>query len=156
MNEKRTHIKKTSFILKNFFNPIQKKIGIRKKQILLQLIRQTIQFIQQKPFLQINRKKTFLLLKKQDRKSHKKKQRRKKPWLYFIKSLKKNHQMNKKTTSNQIRHCTTFPLARTEATTCKKKTESTTKQSHKRTHQKQFSSIKQNFFYNEFYNNKTK
>ena len=28
-----------------------------KKQILLQLIRQTIQFIQQKPFLQINRKK---------------------------------------------------------------------------------------------------
>ena len=31
MNEKRTHIKKTSFILKNFFNPIQKKIAIRKK-----------------------------------------------------------------------------------------------------------------------------
>ena len=58
----------------------------------------------------------------------------------------KSHQMNKQTTSNQIRHCTTFPPARTEATTCKKKTESTTKQSHKRTHQKQFSSIKQNFF----------
>ena len=33
---------------------------------------------------------------------------------------------------------------RTEATTCKKKTESTTKQPHKRTHQKQFSSIQQN------------
>ena len=33
MNEKRTHIKRTSFILKNFFNPIQKKIGIRKKTI---------------------------------------------------------------------------------------------------------------------------
>ena len=57
MNEKRTHIKKTSFILKNFFNPIQKKLESEKKQILLQLIRQTIQFIQQKPFLQINRKK---------------------------------------------------------------------------------------------------
>ena len=66
MNEKRTHIKKTSFILKNFFNPIQKKLQSEKKQILLQLIRQTIQFIQQKPFLQINRKKTFLFLKKQD------------------------------------------------------------------------------------------
>ena len=35
-------------------------------EILLQLMRQTIQFIQQKPFLQINRKKTFLFLKKQD------------------------------------------------------------------------------------------
>ena len=36
---------------------------------------------------------------------------------------------------------------RTEATTCKKKTESTTKQPHKRTHQKkQFSSIQQNLF----------
>ena len=34
--------------------------------------------------------------------------------------------MNKKTTSNQIRHCTTFLPTRTEATTCKKKTESTT------------------------------
>ena len=79
MNEKRTHIKKTSFILKNFFNPIQKKIAIKKKQILLQLIRQTIQFIQQKPFLQINRKKTFLFLKKQDTENLTKKQRGKKP-----------------------------------------------------------------------------
>ena len=50
----------------NFFNPIQKKLESEKIKILLHLNRQTIQFIQQKPFLQINRKKTFLLLKKQD------------------------------------------------------------------------------------------
>ena len=50
----------------NFFNPIKKKLESEKKQILLHLIRQKIQFIQQKPFLQINREKTFLLLKKQD------------------------------------------------------------------------------------------
>ena len=106
-----------------------------KKQILLHLIRQTIQFIQQKPFLQINREKTFLLLKKQDTENlTQKKQRGKKPWLYFIKSLKKNHQMNKKTTSNQIRHCTTFLPTRTEATTCKKKTESTTNKNSPTTH----------------------
>ena len=65
MNEKKDTLKNLFHTIK-FFNPIQKKIEIRKKQILLQLIRQTIQFIQQKPFLQINRKKTFLFLKKQD------------------------------------------------------------------------------------------
>ena len=42
--------------------------------------------------------------------------------------------MNKKTTSNQIRHCTTFLPTRTEATTCKKKTESTTNKNSPTTH----------------------
>ena len=77
MNEKRTHIKKTSFILKNFFNPIQKKIAIKKKQILLQLIRQTIQFIQQKSFFfyKSTGKKTFLLKKISQKKQRGKKNR---------------------------------------------------------------------------------
>ena len=44
----------------------KKKTESTTNKILLQLMRQTIQFIQQKPFLQINRKKTFLFLKKQD------------------------------------------------------------------------------------------
>ena len=79
MNEKRTHIKKLLSYYKIFFNPIKKKLESEKKQILLQLNRQTIQFIQQKPFLQINRKKTFLFLKKQDTENLTKKQRGKKP-----------------------------------------------------------------------------
>ena len=78
----------------NFFNPIQKNWNQKKKQILLHLIRQTIQFIQQKPFLQINRKKTFLLLKKQDRKSHKKKTTEKKTMIVF-------HHIIEKKSSNE-------------------------------------------------------
>ena len=155
MNEKRTHIKKTSFILKNLFNPIQKKIGIRKKTNSPTTHSTSNPIHSTKTFFTNQQEKTFLFLKKQDTENLTKNNGEKKPWLYFIKSLKKNHQMNKKKTSNQIRYCTTFPPARTEATTCKKKTASTTKQSHKRTHQKQFSSIKQNFFWYKitfFYN----
>ena len=66
-------------------------------------------------------------------------QRGKKLWLYFIESLKKNHQMNKK--KPQIRQdiCPTLLKNR-------KQPRARRKQSHKRTHLKQFSSIKQNFF----------
>ena len=146
MNEKRTHIKKTSFILKNFFNPIQKKIAIRKKTNSPTTHSTNNPIHSTKTFFTNQQEKTFLFLKKQDRKSHKK-QRGKKTMIVFHQIIeKKIIKWIKKTTSNQIRHCTTFPPARTEATTCKKKTE-TTKQSHKRTHQKQFSSIKQNFFW---------
>ena len=67
INEKR-HKKLLSY--HKFFLIPFKKIGIRKKkQILLQLNQQTIQFIHKTFFLQINRKKTFLFfLKKQDTK----------------------------------------------------------------------------------------
>ena len=79
----------------NFFNPIKKKLESEKRQILLHLIRQTIQFIQQKPFLQINREKTFLLLKKQDTENlTKKKQRGKKTVIVF-------HQIIEKKSSNE-------------------------------------------------------
>ena len=78
----------------NFFNPIQKNWNQKKKQILLHLIRQTIQFIQQKPFLQINRKKTFLFLKKQDTENLTKKQRGKKTVIVF-------HQIIEKKSSNE-------------------------------------------------------
>ena len=127
---------------KNRSNHVQEKKWINNKQNSPTTHATNDPIHSTKTFFTNQQEKNLPLLKEtRHRKSHKKK-----PWLYFIKSLKKNHQMNKKTTSNQIRHCTTFPPARTEATTCKKKTESTTKQSHKRTHQKQFSSIKQNFF----------
>ena len=68
INEKR-HIKNFFHTIIFFLIPF-KKIGIRKKkQILLQLNQQTIQFIHKTFFLQINRKKTFLFfLKKQDTK----------------------------------------------------------------------------------------
>ena len=67
INEKR-HIK-NFFNTINFFNSIQKNWNQKKKQILLQLNQQTIQFIHKTFFLQINRKKTFLFfLKKQDTK----------------------------------------------------------------------------------------
>ena len=72
---KKGHIKKLLSYYKIFFNPIKKKLESEKKKILLQLNRQTIQFIQQKPFLQINRKKTFLFLKKQDTENLTKKNR---------------------------------------------------------------------------------
>ena len=79
----------------NFFNPIQKKLESEKIQILLHLNRQTIQFIQQKPFLQINRKKTFLLLKKQDTENlTQKKQQGKKTVIVF-------HQIIEKKSSNE-------------------------------------------------------
>ena len=52
-----------------FFNSVQKNWNQKKKQILLQLNQQTIQFIHETFFLQINSKKTFLFfLKKQDTK----------------------------------------------------------------------------------------
>ena len=53
--------------------------------------------------------------------------------IVFHQVIEKNQQMNKKNLkSDKTLHNPT----RTEATTCKKKTESTTKQSHKRTHKK--------------------
>ena len=67
INEKR-HIKNFFHTIIFFLIPF-KKIGIRKKkQILLQLNQQTIQFIHETFFLQIKSKKTFLFLKKQDTK----------------------------------------------------------------------------------------
>ena len=69
----------------------------KKKQILLQLNQQTIQFIHKTFFLQINRKKTFLFfLKKQDTKILQKNNGKKTVNVFHQKALKKNHQMNKK------------------------------------------------------------
>ena len=135
INEKR-HIKNLFHTIKIIFLIPLKKIGIKKKQILLQLNQQTIQFIQQKNLPHL--KKT------RHRKSHKKNNGEKKSVIVFHQVIEKNQQMNKKNLkSDKTLHNPT----RTEATTCKKKTESTTKQSHKRTHKKkQFSSIKQNLF----------
>ena len=88
--KKRTHIKNLFHTIK-FFNPIQKKIEIRKKQILLQLIRQTIQFIQQKPFFfyKSTGKKTFLL-----KKISQKKQRGKKTVIVFHQIIEKKKSSN--------------------------------------------------------------
>ena len=94
MNEKRTHIKNFFHTIKFFLIPLKKKLESEKKQILLQLNRQTIQFIQQKPFLLINRKKTFLFLKKQDTENLTKKQRGKKTVIVF-------HQIIEKKSSNE-------------------------------------------------------
>ena len=89
-------------------------------------------------------KKTFLILKKQDTENLTKKTTGKKIRDCISSSHWKNQQMNKKNLKSDK---TLHNLTRTEATTCKKKTESTTKQPHKRTHQKkQFSSIQQNLF----------
>ena len=133
---KKTHKKPLSYYKIFFIFPIKKKLESEKKQILLQLNPQTIQFIQPKNLP--------LLKETRHRKSHKKNNGEKNPWLYFIKSLKKiNKWIKKNLKSDKTLHNPT----RTEATTCKKKTESTTKQSHIRTHKKkQFSSIKQNLF----------
>ena len=87
MNEKRTHIKKTSFILKNFFNPIQKKIAIRKKTN-SPTTHSTNSIHSTKTFFTNQQEKTFLFLKKQDRKSHKK-QRGKKTMIVFHQIIKK-------------------------------------------------------------------
>ena len=66
MNEKRTHIKKTSFILKNFFNPIQKKIAIRKKTNSPTTHSTNNPIHSTKTFFTNQQEKTFLFLKKQD------------------------------------------------------------------------------------------
>ena len=104
-------------------------------------MRQTIQFIQQKPFLQINREKTFLFLKKQDTENL-----TKKTVIVF-------HQIIEKKSSNELKNnlksdktLHNLPAHKNRSNHVQEKIESTTKQSHKRTHQKQFSSIKQNFF----------
>ena len=69
---KKGHIKKTSFIQKkNFFNPIQKKIAIRKKTN-SPTTHSTNSIHSTKTFFTNQQEKTFLFLKKQDRKSHKK------------------------------------------------------------------------------------
>ena len=96
---KKTHKKPLSYYKIFFIFPIKKKLESEKKQILLQLNPQTIQFIQQKNLP--------LLKETRHRKSHKKNNGEKNPWLYFIKSLKKINKWIKKT-SNQTRHCTTL------------------------------------------------
>ena len=66
MNEKRTHIKKNYFILKNFFNPIQKKIEIRKKTNSPTTHSTNNPIHSTKTFFTNQQEKTFLSLKKQD------------------------------------------------------------------------------------------
>ena len=74
MNEKRTHIKKTSFILKNFFNPIQKKIAIRKKTNSPTTHSTNNPIHSTKTFFTNQQEKNLPLLKEtRHRKSHKKK-----------------------------------------------------------------------------------
>ena len=70
MNEKRTHIKKTSFILKNFFNPIQISPTTHSTN---NPIHST------KTFFTNQQEKTFLFLKKQDTENLTKKKGEKKP-----------------------------------------------------------------------------
>ena len=124
INEKR-HIKNLFHTIKFFFNPIQKKNGIKKNKFSYNSINKQSNSFD---------KKTFLILKKQDTENLTKKTTGKKnPWLYFIKSLKKINKWIKKT-SNQTRHCTT--LQEPKQPRARKKTESTTKQSHIRTHKK--------------------
>ena len=96
MNEKRTHIKKTSFILKNFFNPIQKKIAIRKKTNSPTTHSTNNPIHSTKTFFTNQQEKTFLFLKKQDTENLTK-NGGKKPMIVFHQIIeKKNHQMNKK------------------------------------------------------------
>ena len=91
MNEKRTHIKKLLSYYKIFLIPFKKKLESEKKQILLQLIRQTIQFIQQKPFFfyKSTGKKTFLL-----KKISQKKQRGKKTVIVIHQIIEKKKSSN--------------------------------------------------------------
>ena len=95
---KKTYKKPLSYYKIFFLIPF-KKFGIKKKQILLQLNQQTIQFIQQKnlPHLKETR----------HRKSHKKKPRGKKSVIVFHQVIEKINKWIKKT-SNQTRHCTTL------------------------------------------------
>ena len=94
MNEKRTHIKKTSFILKNFFNPIQKKIGIRKKTISPTTHSTNNPIHSTKTFFTNQQEKTFLFLKKQDTENLTKKKGGKKTMIVF-------HQIIEKKSSNE-------------------------------------------------------
>ena len=133
INEKR-HIKNLFHTIKFFFNPIKKNWN-KKKQILLQLNQQTIQFIQQKnlPHLKETR----------HRKSHKKKPRGKKSVIVFHQVIEK---INKWIKKPQIRQDIAQPY-KNRSNHVQEKTESTTKQPHKRTRKKkQFSSIQQNLF----------
>ena len=94
MNEKRTHIKKTSFILKNLFNPIQKKIGIRKKTNSPTTHSTSNPIHSTKTFFTNQQEKNLPLLKEtRHRKSHKK-QRGKKTMIVF-------HQIIEKKSSNE-------------------------------------------------------
>ena len=132
---KKTHKKPLSYYKIFFLIPLKKNWNKKKTKFSYNSINK-----QSNSF----NKKTFLILKKQDTENLTKKTTGKKIRDFISSSHWKNQQMNKKNLkSDKTLHNPT----RTEATTCKKKTESTTKQPHKRTHQKkQFSSIQQNLF----------
>ena len=91
---KKGHIKKTSFILKIFFNPIQKKIGIRKKTISPTTHSTNNPIHSTKTFFTNQQEKTFLFLKKQDSENLTKKKGGKKTMIVF-------HQIIEKKSSNE-------------------------------------------------------
>ena len=103
INEKR-HIKNFFHII-NFLNSIQKNWNQKKKQILLQLNQQTIQFIHKTYFFTNQQKKNLpLLLKETRHKNLTKKQRKKNCDCISSKHWKKIIKWIKKKTSNQTRH----------------------------------------------------